>query len=188
MNDGKLIIISSPSGGGKDTVIAALLKKFTNSAKLITTTTRLPNRQGDQNGVTYYFVDKNTFEEKIKNQELIEHNFYAGNYYGVEKKELLDKLKKFDIVFSNVDVHGRRHLSQAGFKNLSIFLTPDNLQTLEKRIRGRSSVSETELKSRIATAQSEIESAAEYDFQITNKDGELSKTIDNVAKIIKNYI
>jgi len=188
MTSGKLVIISSPSGGGKDTVISALLKKFLNSAKLVTTTTRLPNRQGDKNGVTYYFVDKTNFEQKIKNQELVEYNVYADNYYGIEKKELENKLKKFDLVFSNVDIHGRRHLVEAGFKNLSIFLLPDKLETLEKRIKNRSSVSESELKSRIETAKSEITAAKEYDFKVVNQDGQLPKTIDNVAKIIQDYI
>ena len=118
---GIFVIISSPSGGGKDTVIRALIKQFPRSAKLVTTTTRSP-RPEDQEGVTYHFIDKVDFENKIKNDEMMEYATYAENYYGVEKSELKNKLENFDLVFSNVDVQGRRNYTKTGIKNLSIFL------------------------------------------------------------------
>ncbi len=184
---GLLVIISSPSGGGKDVVISALLKKFARSAKLITTTTRTPRKE-DKNGITYYFTDKPTFEKKIENNETVEHNFYADNYYGIEKKELENKLKNFDVVFTNVDVNGRRHLNDAHYKNLSIFLVPGNLNDLKNRISRRGAVSVQELNDRMQTAQNEMAAANEYDFQIINETGKLSETIDSVAKIITNQL
>lgn len=184
---GALVIISSPSGGGKDVIISALLKKFNNSTKLITTTTRTP-RPEDQEGVTYYFINKEYFEDKIKNGEIIEHNFYAGNYYGITKTELSDKLKNFDIVFTNVDIHGRRNLTSAGLKNLSIFLMPENLDDLKIRISHRGGLSDSDIEQRLQTAQQEITYANEYDFQVVNETGKLAETIDNVAKIITDHL
>ncbi len=184
---GILIIISSPSGGGKDVIISALLKKFNKSAKLITTTTRTP-RPDDKEGVSYYFVNKENFEEKIKNQDTVEHNFYAGNYYGITKTELNNKLNNFDLVFTNIDVHGRRNLAATGIKNLSIFLIPENLEDLQSRISARGGLNNQEIIQRLQTAQQEITCANEYDFQVTNKNGKLTETIDNVAKIIDKYL
>ena len=184
---GNLVIISSPSGGGKDTVIRALIKHFESAAKLVTTTTRIP-RPEDEDGVTYYFTDKNTFENKLKNNELVEYNFYANNYYGTEKNELENKLENFNLVFSNIDVNGHRSLNKLGIRNLSIFLMPSNLDDLKQRIMKRGKVTEDDLKNRLETAKQEIESAKEYDFQVINQTGQLQETIDNVAKIITDYL
>lgn len=184
---GNLIIISSPSGGGKDAIISALLKRFNSSAKLITTTTRIP-RPDDINGTTYYFTDKFTFEEKIKSHEIVEYNFYTGNYYGISKTELDNKLDNFEIVFTNVDIHGRRNLINAGFEILSIFILPENLEDLKLRISHRGGLSEKEIEQRLETAKAEILCANEYDFQVVNKNGKMLETIDNVAKIITEHL
>ncbi len=184
---GILIIISSPSGGGKDVIISALLKKFNNSVKLITTTTRTP-RPDDKEGVSYYFVSKENFEEKIKIKDIVEHNFYADNYYGITKTELNYKLNNFDLVFTNIDVHGRRNLASAGIKNLSIFLMPENIDDLKNRISQRGGLNNEEIAKRLKTAQQEITCANEYDFQVLNKNGKLTETIDNVAKIITSHL
>lgn len=184
---GHLVVISSPSGGGKDTVIFALLKKFKNSAKLITTTTRAP-RPDDKEGVTYHFVTKENFQEMIDRNEIIEYNFYAGNFYGITKTELESKLKNFNLVLSNIDVNGRRSLKKAGFPNLSIFLMPENIKDLKTRISRRGGLNESEIAERLKTAELEINLANEYDFQVVNKTGKLDETIDNVAKIINKHL
>ncbi|EKD43167.1 MAG: hypothetical protein ACD_72C00420G0003 [uncultured bacterium] len=184
---GNLIIISSPSGGGKDAIISALLKRFDSSAKLITTTTRTP-RPDDIDGTTYYFINKSTFEDKIKSHEIVEYNLYTGNYYGITKTELVNKLNNFQIVFTNIDIHGRRNLVDAGFKILSIFLLPENLEDLKLRISRRGGLSETEIDQRLETAKEEITSANEYDFQVVNKNGKMSETVDSVAKIITEHL
>ncbi|MFA6424421.1 MAG: guanylate kinase [Candidatus Magasanikbacteria bacterium] len=186
-HQGLLVVISSPSGGGKDVIISALVKKFNNSAKLITTTSRSP-RPEDKEGVTYYFVSKEDFEEKIKMNEMVEYNFYANNYYGVTKTELKNKQKNFNSIFTNVDVHGRKNLISAGFKNLSIFLMPENLDDLKTRISRRGGLSDSEIEQRLQTAKQEIDRANEYDFQVINKNGKLPETIDNVAKIITKQL
>ncbi len=182
-NKGLLIIISAPSGNGKDAVIEALLKIVPSSTRLITTTSR-PPRPGNIEGVDYYFISKEDFENKIKNEEFLEYNFYAGNYYGTEKKILEDNIKKNKAVFLNIDVNGKHNLDKAKVKNLSIFLLPDSLEILKNRIRQRGGISEELIEERIKTAKYEIENSLDYDYRIVNENGKLDETIDKLAKII----
>ncbi len=184
---GLLIIISSPSGNGKDTVINALVKIIPGAARLVTTTSR-PPRPGNVEGVDYYFVSKEEFKNKIKKNEFLEYNFYAGNYYGTEKKRLEEMLTKNTAVFSAIEVNGKRNLDKAGIKNLSIFLLPDSLEILKDRIRKRGGVSEELIEERMKIAEKEISAAPEYDYQVVNKDGKIEETIDKLAKIITSEL
>lgn len=178
-----LVVISSPSGGGKDTVINELLKKFTNSARLITTTSRDP-RPGNKDGVDYFFVSREEFEKKIKAEGLVEYNNYAGNYYGIEKTRLAEALEKNDIVFTQIEVNGKHHLTEQGIKHLAIFLLPENLEVLAERIRRRKGVSEDKIKERLEIARREIDSSADYDYRIVNRDGRFEETVSKISEII----
>ena len=98
-NRGKIVVISAPSGGGKTTIIKELVKIVPNSIRFVTTTTR-EKREGEQEAVDYFFISKEEFEKKIENDEFVEYNFYADNYYGVEKKVLNKTLKNNDLILS----------------------------------------------------------------------------------------
>jgi guanylate kinase len=186
-NRGKLFIISSPSGGGKDAVIRQLVKIFPKSKKLVTTTTR-QKRVEDVDGVTYHFIDKKEFEDKIKNNEILEHNIYAGNYYGIEKKNLENDLAHFDLVFTNIDIHGRRNLSAKKTSHTSIFILPDNLEAVRQRLARRPNAKAGDIEARIKAAEEEIKASSEYDYIVTNIDGKLSETVENTAKLIKKTL
>lgn len=182
-----LVIVSSPSGGGKNTVIRKLIKIFPDSANFITTTSR-PPRPGEKNGRDYFFVSKDEFEKMIKEKKFIEHNFYAGNYYGTEKEKMENLLKKHNLVFSNIDVHGRENFDQAGIKHLSIFLLPDSLGNLRQRIEKRGGVSPEILKERLETAEKEIHEAEKYNRKIVNYQGKLEETVKKAVEAIKEYL
>ncbi len=182
-NKGLLIIISSPSGNGKDAVINALLNIIPGSSRFITTTSR-PPRPGNQEGVDYHFVTEQKFKEKIKNNDFLEYNFYAGNYYGTEKKLLDIALSKNNITFLNMDVNGKDNINKAGIKNLSIFLLPENLEILKNRIKSRGGISNEIIEERMKIAQKEISFAPSYDYQVVNENGKLDQTVDKLAKII----
>ncbi|OGH93810.1 MAG: hypothetical protein A2538_02970 [Candidatus Magasanikbacteria bacterium RIFOXYD2_FULL_41_14] len=184
---GLLVIISSPSGGGKDTVIDRLLKIFPNSTRLINTTTRVP-RPKDTPGVTYDFISNEQFKTGLSNKEYLEHNFYNGYYYGVNNQRLNTALAEHDLVFTNIDVNGRKSAADAGVKNLSIFLLPDDLKNLRTRIAGRGGLDETQINERLETAKREIARANEYDFQVKNIQGKLDETVAKVTEIIKKII
>ncbi len=181
---GQLVIISSPSGGGKDAVIAALLKIFLTAARLITTTTR-PPRPGNKNGVDYYFIGEEEFKNKIERGDFLEHNFYAGNYYGTQKKHLEKMLATHDIVFTQIEVNGKHNLDKAGVKNLSIFLLPESLDILRQRIKRRGGLTPELIAKRLAIAEQEIAASADYDYRLVNVDGKMEETVDKIAKILR---
>ncbi len=185
MNKGKLVIISSPSGGGKDSIISALLKIVPNSTRLITTTSREP-RPGNQNGIDYYFVSQTEFENKIQNEEMVEYNNYAGNYYGIEKKNLILALENNEWVFTQIEVNGKQHLDEQNISNISIFLLPENLEILAKRIRNRGGLDEEKIKERLEIAQKEINKSVLYDYQIVNVDGKFEETVSKIREILNS--
>lgn len=184
---GLLVVISSPSGGGKDSVINALLKRFPDSARFVTTTSR-PPRPGNKEGVDYYFISPEDFQNKIKNNEFIEYNFYAENYYGTEKSRLEDALKKHSLVLTQIEVNGKHNLDKAHIPHLSIFLVPENLNQLANRIRHRGGLTETAITERLAIATAEIKASADYNYKIVNAEGHLRETIDKIAEIIQKRL
>lgn len=186
-NNGLLIIISSPTGGGKDAVIARLLKIFSNSTRLVTTTSRAP-RPTDKEGVTYHFVSPKDFADKIKEGYFLEYNNCVGNYYGTPKKYLEDLLKTNDLVFSNLDVNGKHSMDKLDVKNLSFFLLPESLEVLKQRAEKRGGMTETMIQDRIKLAAEEIAQSRDFDYQITNYEGKLQQTTDNIATLIKNHL
>jgi len=182
-----LVIISSPSGGGKDSVINALLKRIPNSTRLITTTTR-PKRPGNVDGKDYYFISKEDFLKKIAAGDFLEHNFYAENYYGSEKKHLAEAEKKYALVLTQIEVNGKHNLDKAGTPHLAIFLLPESLEELGNRIRRRGGLTPELIKKRLAIAKQEIKASTDYDYRIVNAEGKLGETIDKIAEIIDEHL
>jgi guanylate kinase len=184
---GLLIIISSPTGGGKDAVIARLLKVFPNSARLVTTTSRVP-RPTDKEGVTYNFISSEDFENKIKEGYFLEYNNCVGNYYGTPKQYLADLLEKYTLVFSNLDVNGKHSMDKLGVKNMSFFLLPESMEVLKQRAEKRGGMTEKMIRDRIKLAGEEIRQSRDYDYPITNYEGKLQQTTDNIAQIIQRHL
>jgi guanylate kinase len=184
---GNLIIVSSPSGGGKDAVINALLKIFSKSSRLITTTSR-SKRPGNKEGVDYYFISQDDFKNKINNGDFIEYNIYSSNYYGTQKKHLEEKLMNNKIVLSQLEVNGKHNLDKLHVPHLSIYLLPENLDILQKRIQRRGGLTTEQIKERMRIAELEIKESEDYDFRIVNKEGRIQETIDKIAEIIQNKL
>ncbi len=184
---GMLVVISAPGGGGKTSSIKALLKKLPNTINLVTTTSRAP-RPEDIPGFTYHFVTKKTFEKKIANGEFLEHNLLAGNYYGTQFKHLLPLLKKYDVVVSQFDVNGKKTLDKKGIPHLAIFLLPDKLSNLKRRILLRGGMTEEMAEKRMLIAKQEIARSKDYNYRLVNKEGKLSETIQKLAKIIQTEL
>lgn len=181
------VVISSPSGGGKDSIITKLVKIFPNSARLVTTTTRDP-RPDDTEGVSYNFISKKEFKNKIKKGDFLEYNNYNGNYYGIDKKVLTETLSKNNIVFTNIDVNGRESLIENNIQHLAIFLLPENLDILEQRIKTRGGVTEKELKNRLKTAKKEIKMSGKYDYKVVNKEDKIDEAVEEIGEIIRGAL
>lgn len=179
----KFIVISAPSGGGKDTIIKKLISKFPKACRLVTTTTR-EMRSDDVDGKTYNFIDKKKFKQKIKNNELVEHNYYNGQYYGIDKATLKKTLAKCDLVFTNIDVNGKASLDKNNIEHLAIFIEPESIKVLEGRIKERGGTTPEDLKKRLKIAKNEIKMANIYDFRVLNREGHVDETVNEIVNII----
>lgn len=182
---GQFIIISAPSGTGKNAIIRDLLKIFTSSIRFITTTTRDP-RPNEKNGVDYHFVSVSEFQAMIENNEFLEYNNYADNWYGSEKKKLEADLAKYEYVFSTLDVNGKQSLDSLNFPHTAIFLLPDSIDVLDNRIRNRGGENESDIEKRIALSHDEIAQAQKYDFQVVNHEGKMYETVQKIVTFLRN--
>ncbi len=176
---GTLVLVSAPSGGGKTAIIRALLARYSDSMQLVTTTTR-EKRPGEQEGVDYYYISKEAFQEKLVQDEFVEYNEYAGNFYGTQWQHLRAALAAHSVVFSQAEVHGKASLDRLAVPHISIFLLPESLDILRGRIEQRGGTSEDSLMARLETAKEEIASADKYDLPIVNKDGYMDQTIEEI--------
>ena len=184
---GLIVIISSPGGGGKDSVIRGLIKIFKKSTKLITVTSRA-KRPREKEGVDQFFISAEEFEKKLKAGYFVEYNKCAGNYYGTPKKLLAELKNDYEIVFTNIDVNGKRHFDELGIPHLSIFLLPENPEQLRERATRRGGMTSEMIEERVKLGLEEIDKSKTYDYRIVNHEGEIDKTILKIAKIIKKHL
>jgi guanylate kinase len=170
MLQGNLYIISAPSGAGKSSLISALLKRV-NSHKMMVSvshTTRSP-RPGEQEGVHYYFVSHNEFENLIEQNAFLEYaKVFGGNYYGTSLFAIEENLAKGIDVFLDIDWQGAQQIRKKVPHVKSIFILPPSLNELENRLIGRGQDSAEVIADRMAKAISEISHYNEYDYVIVN--------------------
>ena len=178
----KIIVISAPSGGGKGVVSNYILKNFPNVCFSISSTTR-KIREGEKNGIHYYFLTQTNFENKIKNDEFIEYEEIFGNYYGTLKSEVENAFNENKILLFDIDVKGAYSIKKCyPDETLLIFLKPPSLEILADRLKNRKTENDEQIKNRIARAELEIEMSKDFDYIITND--LLEETLHTVHKII----
>ena len=179
MQKGAILVLSGPSGAGKSTIINAASDEIGEYYFSISTTTRDP-RVGETNGVDYFFVTKESFEEDIKAGNFLEYAQVHGNYYGTSLKPVREALAEGKLVIFDIDVQGHR-LVRAKMNDIttSAFITPPTLRELETRLRARCTDDESVIVNRIENAKSEIKAVSEYDFTIIN---------DTVQKAAEEFV
>ncbi|HXB58887.1 MAG TPA: guanylate kinase, partial [Candidatus Acidoferrales bacterium] len=157
-----LILISAPSGGGKTTLVQQLLRSRRNMIRAITCTTR-PPRNGEKNGVDYYFLKAADFLTRVQAGNFLEHATVFGNSYGILKSEVLSKLRQGKDVLLNVDVQGAATIRDRAESDpelkvalVQVFLTPPTLSTLEDRLKRRGTDSAQVIQKRLGVAKQEI--------------------------------
>ncbi len=180
-NPKKLIIITGPSGVGKGTVVKALLKKDTNIWLSISATTRKP-RKGEKDGKDYYFLTTKKFKEMINNEMFLEWAEFAGNFYGTPINIINEKIQNGNKVILEIEVEGACQVREKFPETISIFLLPPSKQELEKRIRNRGTDNEESILRRLDRADFEMSSSKDFDYVLKNY--EISKTTDEILKII----
>ncbi|MEI4788982.1 guanylate kinase [Bacillus sp. FJAT-53060] len=171
---GLLIVLSGPSGVGKGTVRQAIFsQEDTKFEYSISVTTRKP-REGERNGVDYFFKTREEFEDMIKNKKLLEWAEYVENYYGTPVDYVEQTLSEGKDVFLEIEVQGALQVREAFPEGLFIFLAPPSLSELQNRIITRGTESEDLIRNRMAAAKEEIEMMDAYDYVVENDDVELA--------------
>ena len=168
-NKAKLIIFTGPSGVGKGTILSDFFKKVDNNIVYsISNTTRNP-RDGEINGMHYFFISKEEFEKLINENAFLEYANYSGNYYGTSKKFVDEKLKEGKSVLLEIELQGALQVMQKCPEAVTIFIKPPSFEELEKRLRGRHSESEEAIQKRLKAAKEELNNANKFHYVIENK-------------------
>lgn len=185
--EGKLFIFSAPSGAGKTTIVRSLLGQGLNLEFSISATSRLP-RQGEKDGLDYYFLSADKFREKISGGEFAEwEEVYHDHYYGTLKSEIERIWSRGNNVIFDVDVVGGLNLKRKyGDRAISFFVMPPSQEILEQRLRRRGTDSDDKIIMRMAKANREIERAGEFDYIIIND--RLDRAIEETTDILKKFL
>jgi guanylate kinase len=165
-----LVLISAPSGAGKTTVCQQLLAARPGMTRAVTCTTR-PPREGERDGVDYYFLDAGSFLKRVQAGNFLEHATVYGNSYGILKAEVLGKLRQGKDVLLNVDVQGAATIRDKAQEDaelkralVSVFLTPPSLDIVEERLRRRGTDAEAVIQKRLSVARQEIAQWKNFDY------------------------
>lgn len=167
--EGVLVVISGFSGAGKGTLMKNLLKKYDNYALSISMTTRKP-REGEQDGREYFFATKEEFEEKIKNDGLIEYACYCDNYYGTPKDYVQKMLADGKDVILEIEIQGAMKVKEKFPQTLLLFVMPPSAEELKKRLVGRGTETEEVIAKRLHRAAEESLGIESYDYIVINDD------------------
>lgn len=181
-NKGKLIIMSGPSGVGKGTIVNEIIKDD-NIALSISATTRSP-REGEQEGVNYFFKSKDEFLKMIEDNKLLEYAEYCGNFYGTPVEYVEQMTKQGKSVILEIEVQGALKVKQKRQDAVLVFISPPSFDELFQRLKGRATEDEETINKRIQKAREEIEHIPQYDYNIVNDD--LTTAVEEVMNIIKS--
>ncbi len=181
MSKGLLFVVSGPSGCGKGTLLAEILKND-NIFYSVSATTRSP-RPGETDGINYYFLTKEKFEELINNNGMLEYAEYCGNYYGTPRKPVEDMLAEGRHVILEIEVQGAMKVMEKCPDAVFVFILPPSLKELRRRLNKRGTETEEVIEKRLGEAAGEIRQAYKYDYTLIN--GELSKAVDDMKAIIR---
>ena len=180
-----LFVVSGPSGTGKDTIVARLLADHPEIRHTISATTRAP-REGEQDGVNYYFVSKEDFERKLQNDEIVEHTCYCGNYYGTLRSEIERHMREKTPVILVIEVEGAGNIKRLYPGATTVFVLPPDLPELERRLRARGTEDEQTIQKRLKRAQAEVACAINYDEHLVNV--EVDSCAESLYTIIQYHI
>lgn len=166
---GILIVVSGFSGAGKGTLMKELLKRYDNYALSVSMTTRAP-REGEVDGKSYFFVDKETFEKTIAEDGLIEYASYCGNYYGTPREYVEKCLQDGRDVILEIEIQGALKVKEKFPEALLLFVMPPSAAELKRRLEGRGTESPEVIRERLVRASEEAEGIENYEYLIINDD------------------
>jgi guanylate kinase len=180
---GAVLVLSGPSGAGKSSLIHKIMNDIGECYFSISTTTR-PIREGEVDGVDYYFVDEEEFKREIEEDQFLEYALVHGNYYGTSLKPVKKALSEGKLVIFDIDVQGNSAInSRLGDITTSVFITPPTLSELKKRLENRHTDTQEVIDRRVKMARREIQRVSEYEYLLINDD--LDQAADKLRLIAK---
>ena len=178
---GILFVMTGASGVGKDTIRRVALPRLPNLSYSISATTR-ERREGEVHGEQYYFYDRDTFEDMIARDDLLEYADYVGDYYGTPAAPVRRQLAEGRDVLLELELVGARKVKRKMPQAVMVFIAPPSLYELERRLRGRGTDSEAKIQKRLRRAREEIRAVREFDYAIVND--ELEEAVGLFQSII----
>lgn len=179
---GRIIVVSAPSGAGKTSIIKNILSNHKNIVFSISATTR-PKRDGEIDGVDYFFLSKDEFEKKIKNDEFVEYEKFFDNYYGTLKSFINDTISQNKSVLLEIDVNGAQKVKSLYPDAVSIFIEPPSRDAVIERLKLRNTESDEKIQKRIERFDYEMSFKDKYDYIILNDNLDLAiKNFENILK------
>ncbi|CCY06634.1 guanylate kinase [Eggerthella sp. CAG:1427] len=181
---GNLFVISGPSGAGKGTLLSKVIERIPDAWVSVSATTRNP-RPGEEEGVHYYFLDKDHFLELVNHDGFLEWAKVHDNYYGTLKESVLEHMKAGEQVILEIDVQGALQVRNVIPEAHLVFIEPPSLEELERRLRSRGTESDDVISSRMKTAEVELAQKMEYDIQVVNDD--LEQAVNELTAVINSF-
>ena len=181
---GMLIVISVPAGSGKGTVVKLLREMIPELGFSVSATTRAP-RPGEEDGVQYYFMSRDDFEEALTRGEILEHTVYCGNYYGTPKAEAERVLNAGQDLILEIETDGAMQIKRLYPEAVTVMLIPPDADTLEARLRGRGTETDDVIRTRLNRAREEIALSGKYDYIVVNEDNGADRCAADIAGILK---
>ncbi len=185
-----VVVVSAPSGAGKTTLCDNMRAALPNARRAVTCTTRAP-RDGEMDGVDYYFLGEEEFLARVEGGEFLENAVVHGNHYGVLKSELRAKLAEGNDVLLNIDIQGAATIRERAATDpvlsqslVTVFLFPPSLDELERRLRDRGTDSTEIIAGRLAIAKDEMARAGEFDHTLISQTREAD--VERMLRIIEN--
>ena len=181
MNKGILVVVSGFSGAGKGTVMKRLMEKYDDYALSISVTTR-PPREGERDGIEYFFKTKEEVEAMIENDEFLEYARYVDNYYGTLRLYVEEMLAKGKNVILEIEIQGAMQIKAKNQEAVLVFVTPPSFEELRNRLVGRGTETADVIESRLKRASEEAEGMPSYDYILVND--QVEDCVDRLHQII----
>ena len=179
----KLFVISGCSGVGKGTVINKFMERNKDFILSVSCTTRKP-RQGEIDGVHYFFLTKEEFEKNIKDDKFLEYAQFAENYYGTKKKFIKQKFEEGYNIILEIETNGALQVKEKMPEAILIFIAPPSLEELEQRLRGRHTEDENTIQKRLSQVKTELERSQKYDYIVINDN--VDRAVEEIESIVKS--
>lgn len=181
---GILLVVSGPSGSGKGTVLSHILEDREHYALSVSLTTRAP-RQGEKNGVNYYFVTEKEFFENVNANNMLEYASFCDNFYGTPANKVNELLEQGINVILEIETKGAMQVKKACPDAVLVMILPPSYATLSFRLHNRNTETERTIQKRLNEAKKELKKLHKYDYCVINYDFESEKAAEDIRNIVE---